>query len=710
VPLVQLRSDNVGLVIDARGPRLPAVVHWGAPLGDLAPPELEALASAATPPRAEQAPDARLPVTLLPESSAGYPGRDGLRGHRDGKDWTTAFTLMGIEATDRAATFTASDEPARLLLTTELELSGGGMLRGRHRLRNQADEPYVLDGLALALLVPPRASELLDLTGRWGRERHPQRHRFQLGAWSRESRRGRTGHDATIGLLAGTAGFGFGSGEVWALHVAWSGNHVTYAERLPTTPGLLGGGELLLPGEVVLASGEEYAMPWVYAAYSDQGIDGLSAVFHDWLRARAVHPVPRRPRPVILNTWEAVYFDHDLQRLRALADTAAGIGVERFVLDDGWFRHRRDDTAGLGDWYVDEQVWPEGLHPLTDHVRSLGMEFGLWVEPEMVNPDSDLFRAHPDWALAPAPDRLPLPWRNQQVLDVANPAAYAYLLQRLDALLTEYDIAYLKWDHNRDILQGAHGGRAGVHAQTLAVYRLMDQLRVRHPGLEIESCASGGGRVDLEILQRTERVWASDSTDALERQHIQLWTGVFLPPELLGNHVSAPVNHQTGRATGLPLRLATALFGHFGIEWNITTATPEERALLAQAIAFYKQHRGWLHAGRTVRADHPDPSALLHGLVAADGSQALYCFAQFTTSVGATPGQIVLPGLDPSRRYQLHHVHAAGSQMILRGTPLPPWLTGTPPILTGSTLGHAGVQLPALPPASALLLHAQAVE
>jgi alpha-galactosidase len=710
VPLVHLRADNVHVVIDARGRRLPAVVHWGAPLGDLEPPELEALADAATPPRANQTPDARLLITLLPESSVGYPGREGLRGHRGGKDWTTAFTLAGVQATEDAATFVASDEPARLELTTEVELSGSGMLRGRHRLCNHADEPYTLDGLALALPVPPRAVELLDLTGRWGRERHPQRHPFQMGVWSRESGRGRTGHDATIGLLAGTAAFGFGGGEVWALHVAWSGNHVTYAERLPATPGLLGGGELLLPGEVVLASGQTYTMPWVYTAYSHQGIDGLSAVFHDHLRARAVHPLPSRPRPVILNTWEAVYFDHDLPKLQALAQDAASIGVERFVLDDGWFRHRRDDTAGLGDWYVDQQVWPHGLHPLVDHVRALGMDFGLWVEPEMVNPDSDLFRAHPDWVLAPAPDRLPLGWRNQHLLDVANPAAYAYLLGRLDALLGEYDIAYLKWDHNRDILQGSHRGHPGVHTQTLAVYALMDELRARHPGVEIESCASGGGRVDLEILQRTQRIWVSDTTDALERQHIQLWTGVFLPPELLGNHVSAPENHHTGRTLSLPFRLATALFGHLGIEWDITAATPTERALLAQTIAFYKHHRGWLHAGRTVRADHPDPSTLLHGIVAADTSQALYCFAQLSTSVTTTPGQVAIPGLDPSRRYQLHPADALGNHTIPRDTPLPPWLTGTPTVLTGSTLAHAGVQLPALPPASALLLHAQAVE
>ena len=263
-----------------------------------------------------------------------------------------------------------------------------------------------------------------------------------------------------------------------------------------------------------------------------------------------------RPRPVVLNTWEAVYFDHRLDRLTALADTAAELGVERFVLDDGWFRHRRDDTAGLGDWYVDEDVWPDGLHPLVNHVRGLGMEFGLWVEPEMVNPDSDLARAHPEW-VREAP-----PWRNQQVLDIAQPDAYAYLLERLDALVSEYAIDFLKWDHNRDLVGGAH-------AQTLAAYRLLDELRERHPALEIESCSSGGSRVDLGILARTDRVWASDTNDALERQAIQRWTQLLLPPELVGSHVGPPRAHTTGRTHDLSFRVATALFGHFGIEWDI---------------------------------------------------------------------------------------------------------------------------------------------
>jgi alpha-galactosidase len=373
------------------------------------------------------------------------------------------------------------------------------------------------------------------------------------------------------------------------------------------------------------------------------------------------------------------------------------------VLDDGWFRHRRDDTAGLGDWYVDEEVWPQGLHPLVEEVRRLGMEFGLWVEPEMVNPDSDLFRAHPNWVLAPS-SRLPPSWRSQQVLDLANPPAYAYVLDRLDALLTENDIAFLKWDHNRDLIEPDHAGRPGVHAQTLALYRLLDELRARHPGVEIESCASGGARVDLGILARTDRVWASDTNDALERQHIQLWTQLLLPPELVGSHVGPPEAHTTGRRHSLSFRAATALFGHFGIEWDIASASAEEQKALADAIAVYRRMRPLLHGGEVVRGDHPEPSALLHGIVAPDRSQALFAYVQLTSSRLSTPGPARLPGLDPDGAYRVEPLGVAGTPEVEELAP-PSWYGAGGITLTGGVLAEAGLQMPVLMPEQALVLH-----
>jgi alpha-galactosidase len=706
---LHLRSDGCSLVLDAGGPNLPAVLHWGADLGDPAPAAWPELALAGAPGVAPAALAEPVFRPLVREHARGWPGRPTLSGHRRGSDWSPAFALAELErAGGNRVTVHGVDKVAGLRLRSQLELAPAGLLRLRHTLRNDGDAPYTVNELSCALPIPAHATELLDLTGRWCRERQPQRHPLELGGWVRENRRGRTGHDATIGLLAGTPGFGDRHGEVWAVHVGWSGNHLSYAERWPSGEGVLGAGELLLPGEIELAPGAEYATPWVYAAYSPRGLDGIAAAFHRYLRGRPHHPGPDRPRPVVLNTWEAVYFDHDLDRLRALADAAAELGVERFVLDDGWFRHRRHDRAGLGDWYVDETVWPQGLDPLIGHVRALGMQFGLWVEPEMVNPDSDLYRAHPDWILQ-AGGRVPPSFRHQQVLDLANPDAYDHIRSRLDALLSENDIGYLKWDHNRDIVDGGHRGHPGVHAQTLAIYRLLDELRAAHPGVEIESCSSGGARVDLGILERTDRVWASDCNDALERQAIQRWTGLFLPPELVGSHIGPPRSHTTGRVHDLSFRAATALFGHAGIEWDVTAAAPEERAALASWIGFYKRHRGLLHSGEVVHADHPDPAAAVHGVVAGDRAEALYAYVQLATSRFGVPAPARLPGLDPARGYLVEPVHPAGPPRTSQRLP-PPWYAAGEVTLPGAVLGAAGLAMPALNPEQALLLRVTAVE
>ncbi|KOX10392.1 alpha-galactosidase [Micromonospora profundi] len=703
--ILQLRRARTSLVLDARGPGLPRVVHWGGDVGDLDDDELRHLVDATVPPVVPSSFDEPPVLSLLPEPSAGWSGRPGLAGHRDGRDWSTAFHLDGLDVDDTGAgpaglTVRASDPAAGLSLTIEITLDPHGLLTVRHVLRNDGDGAYELRELTPVLPVPAVATELLDLTGRWCRERSPQRHPWQYGSWVREGRHGRTGHDATLLLIAGTAGFGFGDGEVWAVHTAWSGDHVAFAERHPTGVSTIGGGELLAPGEIRLAPGESYTTPLLYAVWSDAGLDGLSDVLHTHLRERPGHP--RSPRPVTLNVWEAVYFDHDLDRLRALADRAAQIGVERFVLDDGWFRGRRDDTAGLGDWYVDEDVWPDGLQPLIDHVTGRGLQFGLWVEPEMVNPNSDLFRAHADWLLA-VPGRLPPAWRNQQVLDLGRPEAYDYLLERLDALLTAHPgIGYLKWDHNRDLTEAGHDGRPGVHGQTVAVYRLLDELRSRHPDVEIESCSSGGARVDLAILARTDRVWASDCNDALERLSIQRWTGLLLPPELVGTHIGPDRSHTTHRVHDLGFRAATALFGHSGIEWDITSISEADQAELAAWVALHKRLRPLLHTGRVVRVDHPDPAVWAHGVVAHDKTRAVYAVARLATSVAQVPGAVRLPGLDPARRYLVRPVPDVPAPAAIDLRP-PTWVDAGV-TLSGAALARIGVQLPALHPEQSLVL------
>ena len=686
--LITFSAGGVGLVLDLEGPSLPRVLHWGADLGPLDGPGAAPLAAAL----AQDWP----PVdrSLIPSQGAGWFGRPALNGHRDGKWLPMRFTVTGTEVRRGESgaggvLVRAADPVAGLALESELELSAQGVLRMRHTVTNTDPVPYTVDRLTALMPVPGQAVEVLDFTGRWARERAPQRAPIRQGAWVRENRRGRTGFDAGL-LIAGTEGFAFRSGQVWGVHAAWSGNHVQYVERLAEGYGVIGGGELLEPGEIRLLTGESYQSPWVYFGTSDAGLDGLGARFHGLLRARAGHPAS--PRPVTLNIWEAVYFDHSLDRLLELADKAASIGVERFVVDDGWFRHRRDDHAGLGDWYVDETIWRQGLHPIAERVRKHGMQFGLWFEPEMVNPDSDLAREHPDWILAD-PHRPPMEQRNQQVLDVARPEAYAYLLERIDSLVAEYRIDYIKWDHNRDLAEPLHDGVPGAHAQTAAVYRLLDALRARHPGLEIESCSSGGARVDLGILERTDRVWGSDDIDPIERQAITRWTSLLIPYELIGAHVGSSPAHTTGRATDLSFRTATALFGHAGIESDITGWGEAELGELAEWIETYKRLRPLLHSGELVRVDHPDPAAWLHGVVAADRKHAVFAFVQLASSTAESPAALRFAGLAPEAEYELTVLPGVSTE---RGS-WPRWAAaGGGLTLPGRVLAEVGVAGPNL--------------
>jgi alpha-galactosidase len=710
-----LRAGGTALLLDARGDGPPLVLHWGADPGPLDDEALAELALALVPDVAGSAFDEVTRPSIVPGEAEGWSGRPGLAGQRPGGGPPLRLLRTApVEVEKRPdggceLVVGLADEEAGVRIVVQLRLEASGVLRMRQVVTATAAQGWSLAGALSLLPVPSRAAEALDTTGRWCRERSPQRGPVLHGARARESRRGRTGHDAPTVLVAGTACFGFRHGEVWGAHVAWSGDQVHLLERLPEGHTLLGGGELLRPGEVELARGQSWTSPWTVFVWSDEGLDGLSARLHTFLRARPNHP--RSPRPLVLNTWEAVYFDHDLARLLSLAETAAGIGVERFVLDDGWFRGRRSDSAGLGDWTVDPEVWPKGLHPLFDRVRGLGMQVGLWVEPEMVNLDSDLARRHPDWLLSAA-ERLPLPWRRQQVLDLARTEAFAYLLERLDALVTEYRLDYLKWDHNRDLHLAAHDGRPGVHAQTHALYRLLDALRERHPGLEIESCASGGARVDLGILDRTDRVWASDTNDAVERQQIQRWTGLLLPPELVGAHVGPPRAHTTGRVVDLGMRLLTSLFGHAGIEWDVTTCSPQELDRLRAWAALYRELRPLLHSGVTVRADLPDDGLLLHGVVAQDRSHAVYACVRTRTGELVDPGPLPLPGLDGGRRYRVRRRAELDDPGANDSGPTsgPPWtLRADGVVLPGSALARPGPAAPMLRPATGILLEATAL-
>lgn len=695
-----LRAGGNAFVLDCAGPRAPRIIHWGNDLGEIAATELETLAVAARLGRGHSAFDEPLNPSITRDASEGFFGTPMLSGHRNGKNFSPQFQLQEISHTGNTMWIVLVDELALVDLEITYTLTDQGVLKISTVVINKGTSDFTLNDVNLALPLSSKATHLTDFTGNWSREFFPQTRDIEVGILSREIREGRTGHDFTLSFNAHTAGAGFQTGEVWSISLGWSGNTRHFVERLPDATQWLGAGELLLPGEVILEPGDRYESPTLYATYSHAGFDGVAANFHEYLRARPQHP--RRPRPLTINVWEAVYFDHNIDKLSQLADVAASIGVERFVLDDGWFGSRRDDLSGLGDWVVSPDAWPQGLTPLANKLAECGLEFGLWFEPEMIQEDSDVYRAHPDWVLQ-VPGRMPPEWRSQQVLDLANPAAYQYVYEQIHAILNEYpSIKYLKWDHNRVLTDAAHEAAPAIRKQTHAVYRLFDDLKAAHPGLEIESCSSGGGRIDIGILDHTDRVWVSDSNDALERQRMQRWTGQVLPPELMGSHIGPHRAHTSGRTHDLSFRAITSLFCHAGLEWDITTTSVEEREQLASWAAYYKANRSLLHGGRMVRVDHPDSVVSLHGVVAFDKSRAIFAMVQEGVLSTSRPSNLRFQGLDPVAQYEIREVQPAGASRL--------WQIGTTPWmkngvqLSGAALSEVGVVAPILTSEQAVLI------
>ena len=519
-------SANTWLV-DARAGQ-PSVCYFG-PRFEAAPGELDRLFRQPVPPAGI---DSVVPVALVPQLGVGFPGQSVLRCHRDGRHAATAATLESIESCRDGYVFVSRCAATGIELTSQLTLDPAtGVVRGETTLRNVGEDRLHVDELPGLCLPVPAHWHVSGVDGRWALEFQAQHSAPFTGAWVRENRSGRTSHHTPPFVVLHEPAATDAAGTVLALHLGWSGNHRLVVESLPDGRRYVSLAAAFFPGELCLGPGESVSTPPVFAATSQRGFDGASDCLHEYCRRVVLRPSLReKPRPVHFNTWEALYFDVSHESLPPLIDQAAALGIERFVLDDGWFVGRRDDAAALGDWRVDPQKFPDGLRPIAEHVTEQGMEFGLWLEPEMVNPDSDLYRAHPDWAQG-YPGVPALLGRHQLVLDVSRTDVREYLLSTISALLETLPIGYLKWDMNRDLTQpGDTGGRSVAAAHTHALYAVLDELRRRFPAVEIESCASGGGRADYGVLARTDRIWTSDSNDALDRLTIQRGFSRWFPP------------------------------------------------------------------------------------------------------------------------------------------------------------------------------------
>ncbi len=516
--------------------------------------------------------------------------------------------------------------------------------------------------MSTVLDLPDAAWHLVTTSGIWARERHVHDRALVPGCQAVGSVRGASGLEHNPLLVLRREHTTEATGEALALSLVYSGNFLAEAEVDPfgTTRLRIG----IHPQTFAwrLEPGASFTTPEAVVVWSADGLGGLSDAFHGLYRERLARGRWRdRARPVVLNNWEATYFDFDHDRLVGIAARARDLGVELFVLDDGWFGRRDLDNSSLGDWVVDRRKLPGGLEALVRDVRALGLEFGLWIEPEMVNPDSDLFRAHPEWAIG-VPGRPRTESRQQLVLDFSRPEVVDHIADALIAVLSSAPIGYVKWDMNRNITEpwtpSLPADRQGefFHRYILGVYELYRRLTTRFPDILFESCASGGGRFDPGLLAFAPQAWTSDDTDAVERLAIQSGTSLAYPISSMAAHVSAVPNHQTGRITPLATRAAVAMFGVFGYELDPTAMSDEEQAAVRRQIAWYKERRELLQRGRFLRLRSPfegDGNETAWMVVDADADHAIVGHYRVLAHPMPVRNRLRLRGLDAAATYRV---------------------------------------------------------
>lgn len=523
------------------------------------------------------------------------------------------------------------------------------------------ENPVSLDrAMSLCLDLPDSDYEMVELTGAWARERHVATRPLAEGVQAVYSLRGHSSHQFNPFLALKRPDCGEMHGEVYGFSLVYSGNFLAQADVDPYHVTRVTMGIHPQNFSWTLRPGEAFATPEAVMVYSDRGLNGMSQAFHTLYRSRLARGVWRDAvRPVLVNNWEATYFDFNEEKLLALATEAKALGIELFVLDDGWFRNRSSDETGLGDWEVDTAKLPGGLKGFGEKLNAMGLQFGLWIEPEMVNPGTRLWQEHPDWVLH-QPGRRPLPSRHQYVLDCSNPAVVDYLYDRLTALLDGAPVSYIKWDMNRSISDafscaaGPEGQGAVLHRYILGVYRLYQRLIDRFPRILFESCSSGGARFDPGMLYYAPQCWASDDTDAVERLKIQYGTSFVYPVSSMGAHVAAVPNHQLGRVTSLTTRANVAFFGAFGYEMDLTRLPPRGRELVARQVAFFKQYRRLLQFGAFWRLQSPfahNEAAWM--TVSPDRETALVGDYLVLQQANAGYRRIRLAGLAPDRLYRV---------------------------------------------------------
>jgi alpha-galactosidase len=539
------------------------------------------------------------------------------------------------------------------------------IIRKSSEIENGTKQMVTLESAQSGVWHLPRGESyrLTYAAGRWGAEDQLQQEPVRQGEVVLESRRGNTSHQLSPWFAIDSDGKADQQhGDVWFGTLGWSGNWKIVVEETPVHQVRITGGLNNFDFSYPLKPGEHFETPPYYGGFSAGGFGGASRSLHR-LETNQILPdhANPHPRPVLYNSWEATEFNVNEQSQKQLAEKAAKIGVERFVMDDGWFGARNNDRAGLGDWVVNRTKFPNGLQPLIQYVNSLGMDFGLWFEPEMVNPDSDLYRKHPDWAMH-FPGRPRSESRNQLVLNMARDDVKEYILDAMNKLLSENNIKFIKWDMNRHFSEPGWPEVPIPEQKEIwvkyvrNVYDIMDQLRAKHPGLEIESCSGGGGRVDLGVLQRVDEVWTSDNTEAFDRLKIQEgFTYAFSPKVMMAWVTDVP--NTNGRSTPLKYRFLVAMQGSLGIGSNLNKWSAEDFDLATKMVAYYKQIRSTVQMGDLYRLWSPREGDLTaNEYVSRDGKQAVVFGLLHSQQYNNPVPQLRLLGLDAAATYSVKHI------------------------------------------------------
>ena len=683
----RLDTRNQSLVLSSLNNRLPCIIYWGECLPR--DENLDEVYEASKKDWGDNLLDQIPELSILPEQSANFSGQLGCK-MRDvnGHLLSSSFVFFADEVSNNSLTLVFKDKDLGITYTAGIDALYEDDVYALNA-KIDSNNPIIMEWLSAPVIEAPQTSnEMLDFGGHWGSEFRSQTTPWVTGVHLRESRVGTTSHAHFPGLMIPAAGSSENLGSCYGFHYGWSGGHRMIAEQLQDGRKQIQFGNTENSELNPLTSFETAKL---YISYSGAGLGGVGRIFRDFVSNSIVDLPIGSIRPVHYNCWEAVYFDHNIEELKEIATLAADIGAERFVLDDGWFKGRNSATSSLGDWYVDEHKYPDGMHPLVKHIHSNGMTFGLWFEPEMVSPDSDLFRSHPEWILGDISQTL---GRAQYVLDISINEVQEYLFERIDSILNEYPIEYIKWDHNR-VLPYPDA------SQTRALYSLLDRIRESHSGLEIETCSSGGGRIDYGILEHTQRVWLSDSNDALERLRIQHEALLWLPIRVTGSHVGPKVCHTSGRELPMSFRAWVSAQRHMGFEMDPKELSTEDKVILKSVTKWWKKNREWMMSANILRLPCIDKTVIAEIQVNLKGDHFVVFVGQSSASELSSSVPLVLAGLDSKSMYNIS-VHNKKEIKSLGKSD--EGLMNKNLMLSGQFLMTKGLQLPKVFPANMLVI------